>query len=223
MVAKKPVPGKVKTRLSPEISPEEAAVIYQCMLEDKIKEFSTLTGIDLAIAFTPTNAKDAFVSFSRLGFALFAQKGKDLGERLSNIFVDKFTAGYQAVIVIGSDSPDLPKSTVQEAFHLLLSESSDVVFGPCYDGGYYLIGMRKPYPELFKNIPWSTANVLEATLERARKIGIKAELLSWWNDLDTFEDLIGFYNKYRGQKKNDCLRGEKTLSFLSHLKKIHCK
>lgn len=221
VVAKAPVPGKVKTRFLPELTLEEAADLYQCFIHDRINEISTLDGIDKAIAFTPANARETFATFTPNGFKLFAQKGKDLGERLINIFLENLTCGYDAVSIIDSDSPDLPKSIVLESFRILLSNRSDVVFGPCQDGGYYLVGMRKPHPELFKDIPWSTETVLRATLEKAKKIGIKTELLSSWNDLDTFQDLIAFFEKYKDRKSRKNRAGENTISFLSHLERIN--
>jgi rSAM/selenodomain-associated transferase 1 len=221
VMAKEPVPGQVKTRFAPEMTLEEAAGIYRCMVEDRINEVSRLDGTDLAIAFSPADARQAFSAIARPSFALFAQEGNDLGERMRNIFTDNFIAGYHAVTIIGSDSPDLPRSTLQESFRLLMSERADAVFGPCYDGGYYLVSMRKPHPELFENIPWSTDQVLRATLARAGELGLKTELLSWWNDLDTFADLVDFYDRYREKKGNGDLRGAKTHAFLARLKKIH--
>jgi hypothetical protein len=220
VAAKEPVAGMVKTRFSPEISPAESAAIYQCMIDDRITEISSLNGIELAIAFTPNQARDTFASLKRRGFSLFSQTGKDLGERLANIFVDTLKDGYQAVIIIDSDSPDLPKSTVEEAFTLLQADRTDLVLGPCHDGGYYLIGMRNHHPELFDNIPWSTASVLEATLNKGRELGLRTELLAWRNDLDTFDDLVDFYRRYSGATGPDNYPGQKTLSFLSHLERI---
>jgi hypothetical protein len=220
VVAKEPVPGRVKTRLSPALTPQEAATLYQCMLGDRIREIARLDGTDLAIAFTPANAAEAFTPLVRPGFSLFPQRGKDLGERLHNVFVDAFGAGYGAVTIIDSDTPDLPRSVVRKSFGILLSQSSEVVFGPCNDGGYYLVGMRKPHPELFENIPWSTAKVLEATLQKTGEIGLKTELLSTWNDLDSFEDLLAFYQKYRGVKQMNNRPGEQTLTFLANLDQI---
>ena len=221
VVAKEPIPGKVKTRLSPHLSPEEAASLYRCFLEDKIGEISTLTGIDRAIAFTPENAGDTFAALSINGFEIFAQRGNNLGERLHNIFLEKLAQGYEAVSIIDSDSPDLPKTMVAESFRLLLSNQADVVFGPCYDGGYYLVGMKKPHPELFHDIPWSTEDVLSVSLEKARKIGIKTGLLARWNDVDTFEDLRKFYEKYKYRSSEKQWAGKKTIAFLSRLERIN--
>ena len=220
VVAKAPVPGKVKTRLIPHFTPEEAADLYRCFLHDRIVTIKTLKGVDLAIAYTPADARDTFTPFSRNGFSLFSQTGNDLGEMLNNIFLQKLADGYDAVSIIDSDSPDLPGSAVQESFKRLLSNQTDVVFGPCHDGGYYLVGMRKPHPELFYDIPWSTETVLANTLEKAKKLGIKTDLLPWWNDLDTFEDLIVFYNKYKHRSFKTNWAGEKTFLYLSRLKRI---
>ena len=220
IVAKEPVPGKVKTRLFPKFSPTVAADLYRCFLHDRIQEVSTINGVDRAIAYTPEDARETFNTLALDGFELFAQQGKHLGVRLNNIFLEKLSQGYKAVSIVDSDSPDLPKSLIKESFELLLSKQADIVFGPCYDGGYYLVGMRKPHPELFSNIPWSTENVLSVTLEKARKMGLNVKLLSTWNDLDTFEDLIEFYNMYKDRPLSKDWAGNKTFAFLSRLEKI---
>ena len=221
VVAKEPVPGKVKTRLFPELSPTVAADLYRCFLRDRIQEVSTLNEVDRTIAYTPENAKEAFTRLALDGFKLFAQQGKHLGERLNNIFLEKLSQGYKAVSIVDSDSPDLPKSIIKESFDLLSSKQADVVFGPCHDGGYYLVGMRKPHPELFRNIPWSTENVLSITLEKAGKMGLNVKLLSAWNDLDTFEDLLQFYSKYKDRPLPKDFPGNKTFSLLSRLEEIN--
>jgi hypothetical protein len=221
IVAKEPQPGKVKTRLFPKFSPVIAAELYRCFLHDRIREVSTLNGVDRAIAYTPEDARETFTTLALDRFELFAQRGKHLGERLNNIFLEKFSQRYKAVSIVDSDSPDLPKSLIDESFELLLSRQADIVLGPCYDGGYYLVGMRKPHPELFRNIPWSTENVLSVTLEKARKIGLNVKLLSIWNDLDTFEDLVEFYNMYKDRLLSKDWAGSKTLSYLLQLGKIY--
>jgi rSAM/selenodomain-associated transferase 1 len=221
VVAKEPVPGKVKTRFIPQLSPADAAGLYRCSLHDRITEISALNGVDRAIAYTPEDARDTFTELSLDGFELFAQRGKGLGERLNNIFQDNLARGYQAVSIVDSDSPDLPKSIINESFGLLLSKQAEVVLGPCHDGGYYLVGLRKPYPELFRNIPWSTKNVLSTTLEKAGKMGLNVRLLSRWNDLDTFEDILEYYNRYKDRPLSKNWPGKKTFVFLSQLEKFN--
>ena len=220
VVAKAPVPGEVKTRLYPKLTIDEATDLYRCFLQDRIKEIGRLTEIDLAISYTPEESKEYFSRFITNGFHLFPQRGKNLGERLSNIFKDKLADKYDAVSIIDSDTPDLPRSIVQQSFQLLMSNGVDAVFGPCDDGGYYLVAMRRPQPDLFQHIPWSTEAVLAATLERANAIGLKAELLPRWNDLDTFEDLIEFYNRHRHQLSEKNWAGQHTLNYLSRIESI---
>jgi rSAM/selenodomain-associated transferase 1 len=220
VVAKAPVPGEVKTRLVPQFTYEEAAGLYRCFLQDRMMTMKALKGVDMAIAYTPADARNMFVPFSRNGIGLFAQKGNDLGERLNNIFLDKLACGYDAVSIIDSDTPDLPPWIIQESFKRLLSSQFDVVLGPCHDGGYYLIGMCKAHPDLFDDIPWSTETVLSNTLERAKRLGVKTDQLPWWNDLDTFEDLVVYYNQYKSLRPEGQWAGEQTFLFLSHINRI---
>lgn len=217
VMAKDPVPGKVKTRLLPHISALNAAALYRCFLLDRLTEISRLNTVDRAIAFTPENAGATFSELTLDGFEIFAQQGKDLGEKLIHIFEEKFASGYQAVSIVDSDSPDLPRSSITDSFQLLLSKQADVVFGPCHDGGYYLVGMRTPHPELFRDIPWSTAKVLSTSLEKAGKKGLSVKLLPVWNDLDTFEDLLKFYNKYKDRSISEDWAGKKTFAYLAQL------
>jgi uncharacterized protein len=221
IVAKEPIPGKVKTRLSPEISSVDAAGLYRCFLLDRLKGIGALTGVDRGVAYTPEEAGGSFSAMPLDGFDLFPQRGADLGERLNNIFLDKLAMGYDAVSIVDSDSPDLPNSLITESLQLLLSKQAEVVFGPCYDGGYYLVGMRKPHPELFRNIPWSTARVLSLSLEKSRKSGINVKLLSFWNDLDTIEDLLAFYDKYKDRPTFNNGVGTETFAFLSRLERVN--
>jgi len=220
VVAKAPRPGDVKTRLYPALTPMEATDLYHCFIIDRIKEISMLKGIDLAVSYTPEESKEYFARLTSNGFHLFAQRGNNLGERLNNIFVEKAAEGFDAVSIIDSDTPDLPRSFVQQSFKFLLSDRVDAVFGPCHDGGYYLVGMRTPHPELFQDIPWSTDSVLPITLKKAEKKRIKTKLLPQWNDLDTFEDLLEYYQKYKYKLLKNDWTGKETFTFLSNLEKI---
>ena len=220
VVAKAPMPAKVKTRLSPELSPDEATSLYRCFIRDRIREISLLKDIDLAISYTPADSKEFFIKFLSNGFQLFPQRGKDLGQRLHNILVDKLQQGYQAVSIVDSDTPDLPRSIVEQSFQLLGSDGVDAVFGPCHDGGYYLVGMRQPHPELFQNISWSTGTVLQETLAQAEKSGIRAKLLQQWNDLDTYEDLLEYYRKHKDKLPDQNWTGCETFNFLSRMKRV---
>lgn len=217
VVAKTPLPGEVKTRLLTKLTPEEATDLYSCFIRDRIREIGRLQGVDLAIAYTPEASKAYFARFLSNGFQLFPQQGRDLGERLHNIFVRKLGQGYQAVCIIDSDTPDLPRSLVAQAFQWLAEDAADAVFGPCEDGGYYLVGLRQAHSALFADIPWSTAQVLPLSLQKAAAIGLRTRLLPQWNDLDTVDDLLAFYRKYSNRGPGAQLIGRETLNYLSRL------
>ena len=117
------------------------------------------------------------------------QVGSDLGERLTTAFAAAFAADATSVVVIGTDSPDLPIDYIEQAFHLLESCASDAVIGPSIDGGYYLLGTRKLWPMLFCNIPWSTPEVLSSSLRNAEAAGCSTCFLPQWYDIDTIIDL----------------------------------
>lgn len=220
VMAKAPVPGKVKTRLTPAVSSDDAAELSACFLEDRLAEMGMLVGCDRAIAFTPSNAKHCFEKFAGDRFSLFPQKGLDLGARMSNIFKEKRRQGYGGIVLIGSDSPDLPRSIVSEAFDRLVSESVDVILGPAVDGGYYLVGMKQHHPELFEEIPWGTGDVLKTTLEAARKSGIRVACLQTWNDIDTLEDIRRFFHRYEDLPAPKQCPGAITLAYLVNTRKM---
>lgn len=217
IAAKSPLPGTVKTRLQTKLSPLEATDLYRCFLCDRIKEIRRLKAVDLAIAYTPAGSKDDIARFVPDGFRLFAQQGRDLGERMHRIFVQTLSQGYQAVIIIGSDTPDLPRSMITKACQWLADGSTDAVFGPSTDGGYYLVGLREASAELFSDIPWSTAEVLPRSLQRADALNLSVKLLPQWNDLDTFEDLLGYYRKYSENAHREHLVGKETFDYLTRL------
>lgn len=187
--AKRPAPGQVKTRLSPPLSPEEAAELYRCMLEDILEKVSALSGVDKHIFYEPEELAAAFFAQAAPGMTSTPQQGEDLGERMANAFAEMFDAGYEQAAVIGTDIPDIPLEYVAEALDRLASEGADAVFGPSKDGGYYLLAMRKLHAELFRGIRWSSGEVLEKSLERAKEAGIGVSLLPEWHDVDTAEDM----------------------------------
>ena len=114
------------------------------------------------------------------------QRGGGLGERLEHAFAEAFEASRR-VCVIGTDAPGVDRKRVEQAFDSL--DGSDVVFGPTWDGGYYLIGLNRPQPELFRGVPWSTDQVFEASFERASSLGLRPSTLPALSDIDTLEDL----------------------------------
>lgn len=187
--AKQPQAGQTKTRLCPPFSLAEAALIYEAMLHDMLALTNGVVEVERWLFYAPTaTAADYFKGLAPQMHAL-PQHGADLGARLIDAFANAFAAGATSVVVIGTDTPDLPEAYINQAFTLLESTAVDVIFGPATDGGYYLVGARTNWPELFTDIPWSTAEVLSASLHKAATAGISTMLLPEWYDIDTLHDL----------------------------------
>jgi rSAM/selenodomain-associated transferase 1 len=214
IVAKEPVPGKVKTRLSSRFGAHQASELYGLSIQDTIEEMSYLSGHHLALAYTPEDAEPAFKKMLPHPIELFAQQGADLGERLSNIFQRMFAKGYGQVHIINSDSPDLSHRLVSRSISLLKNRETELVLGPCDDGGYYLVGLKRPIPELFTQIPWSTDQVLSTTLEKAQLLNLHCALLRPWYDIDTYDDMLKFLKRNGNRADSQRRAGWRTLKYL---------
>ncbi len=186
VMAKRPSPGQTKTRLTPFLSPAQAAQLYQCFLLDVLDIVRLAPGITPFIAVSPPSESAYFTQLAA-DFGQIPQTGKNLNERLFGVLDQLLEMGYEHVAAINSDSPDLPAAYLQQAFELL--QTNDVVFGPSRDGGYYLIGWKRPYPQLIHNIQMSTPTVLQDSLNIAQQLGLKVAFLPEWYDVDEPEDL----------------------------------
>jgi hypothetical protein len=120
---------------------------------------------------------------------LLPQRGDDLGARILFTFDQLFRQGYTQVIVIDSDTPTLPTAYLEQALSLITARENDVVLGPTEDGGYYLVGLRRSYRELFDRMPWSTSQVFSETRRRSEQYGLAVACTEGWYDVDTPEDL----------------------------------
>jgi rSAM/selenodomain-associated transferase 1 len=189
LFAKEPIPGKVKTRLVPPLTPEGAAELYGSMLRDTIARIGLLKGIDRYLFYDGENGALDFFTEAAPGMTCLPQKGADLGKRMAETLRHVFGKGHGAAVIIGSDSPDLPTEFISNAFTLLAAGDCDAVFGPTEDGGYYLVGMTRLHQELFIDIPWSSDRVMDETLDRAARAGIRTSLLPAWHDVDSESDL----------------------------------
>jgi uncharacterized protein len=187
VMAKAPRPGKVKTRLSPPLTSEQASELNICFLRDTTENIQqvTETGNSAGIVvYTPVGDEAAFDGILPAGFQLLGQQGEGFGERLLHACEDLFACGFSAVCLIDSDSPTMPQEALLQAVTRLSLPGDRLVLGGSDDGGYYLIGVKHSHQRLFEQIEWSTERVLEQTLERAREIGLQAELLPTWYDVD---------------------------------------
>ncbi len=189
VMAKAPVPGQVKTRLIPALNPEQAAQIAERLLRETAVLVHQVEGIRPVIAVSPPEGMERVKEVLSFPARLIPQPEGDLGIRLTRLFQETFDSGAQAVLVLGADHPNLPQEYLAQAVAELRKRGDRVVFGPTEDGGYYLVGMKRPHPELFAGITWSTSEVLRQTLGKAKTSGVSVKLLPSWYDLDRPEDL----------------------------------
>ncbi len=191
VVAKRPMPGKTKTRLSPPLAPELASALYECFLFDTLDQMRQVSEAQHVIAYL-----DECEYFQRLApdFELIPQEGHDLGERLDNALTFYLSRGYERAVIMDSDSPTLPASYLLQAFEVLSSDA-DVVLGPCDDGGYYLIGLKKPSPRLLREVHMSTPAVATETIALAKEEGLSLVTLPTWYDIDDLASLARLINE----------------------------
>ena len=183
---KNPEIGKVKTRLAKSIGEEAALAIYLKLL-GRTHEVADLLNCDKAIYYS--EYVDTEDNWENRRYKKHLQKGDDLGQRMNNAICEAFSAGHSSVCLIGTDIYELTPEIINDAFNKLASH--DIVIGPAEDGGYYLIGMNKPHPEIFQLKHWSTPDVLRETvrlIEAQALTFCKTKLL---NDIDHVEDLKG--------------------------------
>jgi rSAM/selenodomain-associated transferase 1 len=175
--------GKVKTRLAQTVGNQTALDIYKFLLK-KTKDIASKVSADKAIYYSvkirENDIWDAGI------FQKHLQVGKDLGIRMLHAFKNGFDAGYEKVIIIGSDLYDLSSEDIEKAFTALATD--DLVIGPAEDGGYYLLGMKSLHTTIFKNKDWSTETVRKDTLEDLKDKKVK--LLEFKNDIDRYEDIL---------------------------------
>jgi rSAM/selenodomain-associated transferase 1 len=193
--ARVPRPGRVKTRLIPALGPAGAARVYRVLMRRALMAAARLSNVrrELWCADDPDLTRCATIA-RRLGMRLHVQPDGDLGARLSAAFARALeSVGAGPAIVIGSDCPGYTPAYLEQAFGLLETGSPipDAVIGPALDGGYVLIGLRRPAPSLFTGIPWSTDQVLELTREALAAAGLTWRELPPLADIDRPADLAG--------------------------------
>jgi rSAM/selenodomain-associated transferase 1 len=200
--ARAPELGRVKTRLCPPFTADEAVRFHRSLVEDTLERLGTLKRPDLSrtllLSRPLLQAKDLDVP---RGWTIGIQAQGDLGNRLAAFFEGAFRREARRVVVVGTDSPTLPLEIVEEAFEAL--GQVDVTLGPALDGGYYLLGARLHLPQLFHGISWGTEQVLRQTCEVLEKGGHRHHLLVPWYDVDRPPDLerlreeIGYLRRAR--------------------------
>lgn len=192
LFSKYPVPGKAKTRLIPEIGQERAALLHRRMTEHAVSAMRSAQDmpgpcdLELSVCCTGAPLKE-FSKWLGPDLNYVSQPEGDLGCRLLEGFVTAFRNGSERTIAVGCDIPGLTPEILLKGIDALTEH--DIVIGPAEDGGYYLIGMRTPRPELFADILWGTEHVYRQTMEAAKKLGLTAAELPMLSDIDLPADL----------------------------------
>jgi rSAM/selenodomain-associated transferase 1 len=196
---KTPAAGYSKTRLSPPLRPEECAALSACFIRDlagTIHELTRDAGVAGYAVFTPAGTEAALRALLPPGFRLLPQCEGDFGTRLSTA-TGELLERHAGAILVNADSPTLPAGILRAAVDA--TRRGGVVLSPALDGGYTLIGLSKPHPELFEDIPWSTPEVYQATLERARAIALPVIKVPPWYDVDDLPSLRMLEAELRGE------------------------
>ncbi len=187
VMAKAPRPGTVKTRLCPPFTPEQAAELNICFLKDTTQNLANIAAAGRAaglISYTPLGDETLFNDLLPSTFSLLPQRGDSFGERLFLTAQDALACGYGSVCLIDSDSPTVPTAAINTAIAALSRPGDRIVLGPSNDGGYYLIGLKRPHRVPFQNINWSTNTVAAETRARCQAAYIDLVELPLWYDVD---------------------------------------
>ena len=188
MFVRFPGQGQVKSRLAKDLGEEAATNLYRCFVEDLLERFSK-EAYRLRIAFYPAEKEREMREMLGDEFSYIPQTGEDLGERMKLSFLRCFSEGLRAVVLIGSDVPDLPARIVDEAF--LALDEYEAVIGPSVDGGYYLLGFKQDTfnGDVFMGLPWGAETVFQETMKILRRAGAPVHVLPVWWDIDKPEDI----------------------------------
>ncbi len=210
---KYPQKGKVKLRLSADLDETIVQELYRCFVHDTLVAVQKID-VQLRICFLPADEKEKFQEWLGHNLVFVPQKGPNLGERMKQCLTDVCQEGFQRVVLIGSDSPDLPVTYLENAFQEL--HAHDVVLGPAFDGGYYLIGFQRSsfLPSVFDDVDWGTGSVLTQTLQKIQDTNKNVFLLPQWRDVDTLDDLKQLIKR----NKNTSFKSSQTITYLQQKK-----
>ena len=181
---KNPEAGLVKTRLAHAVGDKKALEVYEVLRKHTALVTANVEAERTVYYSRFIPSSDLFLTNK---FTLKLQEGEDLGARMHHAISTEFATGFRHIVLIGTDCYELNSEILIEAFNAL--ERSDAVVGPAIDGGFYLIGLNRPVPELFLNRQWSTPEVFRETIGILQRFAIPCELLAPLPDIDTFEDL----------------------------------
>ena len=199
IMAKAPRPGAVKTRLTPSLSPAAVTALYCCLLDDTLALARSLSDVEVAVMCPDSDVNElarlAGAQLAGKAASVVAQKGEGLAAGLTSVFAHFAEGHRRRVIAFNSDSPHLPRSVLEDAFETLAAH--DVVVGPTYDGGYYLVGAKASHPTLFAGDGMGTSSALERLLARARALELSVGFAAPFYDIDVADDLTRLAEELR--------------------------
>lgn len=219
VMAKEPQPGRALPRLAPELSPGMAAALYRAFVLDVLDTTAAVARADLFGLVHPAGAIPWFRANGNARFDYLPQTGTRLSERMVAAFAELFRRGYGAVVMRNADSPTLPARVVGEALDAL-ERGHDFALGPDLGGGYYLVGMKRPHPELFRGMAAGTTSVREETLKRARSLGLAVHEAPRWLDVDTPDDLAALRAQLDPARRVERALCERTEAMLATLPRL---
>jgi uncharacterized protein len=227
VMAKAPVPGRVKTRLAPPLAVDMAAALSAAFLRDTTENIALIARgakVHGYVAYAPCGAEPLFDGILADGTSLVLADGaavvalrvRGFGRSLLHAAEALFTQGHDAVCLLNSDSPNLPTARLQQMAEALAAPGDRVVLGPAEDGGYYLLGIKAPHPHLFEDVAWSTPHVAAQTRERALALGLPVVELEPWYDVDDEAALVRLIHDL-GSGQRDAYAAPATTACLERL------
>jgi rSAM/selenodomain-associated transferase 1 len=180
LFAKAPVPGRVKTRLQPPLTAEQAASLHFAFVNDLLAALSSSSEFQVEL-----HTDIATDVWSRVGVTQRLQSGADLGLKMFHALDAALCRGHDSAMIVGTDAPTLPLHYLRE----LLRKDADVALGPSEDGGYYAIAARRIDPQMFAGVTWSEPTALQRTVAACERCGLKTATGSTWFDVDEAQDL----------------------------------
>lgn len=210
-----PIAGETKTRLQKIFSPNECAALHRSFLKD-LRVCLKSTELDYFVFYTPKGNYEELRYIFREAKNFKTQHGTDLGEKMYNAISEVLSIGYDSCVLVGSDIPQLNRTDFVEAFEALAHK--DIVLGPTLDYGYYLVGMKKPHIEVFKNQVYGEGSVLKNTIESIKLADLSYQLIKPHLDIDEPEDVFNYSQKI---KLNEVSKDSFTTKYIEMLMKEH--
>lgn len=209
-----PIPGATKTRLMPFLTGEECAQVHSCFVKDIYEKAKTIQA-DLFVFYTPNDEKHLLKQLLGEEAIYLPQYGADLGEKMKNAIGVALRLGYEKVVLIGTDIPQIHPETLNNAFDSL--NEKEIVIHPTFDGGYYLIGMKKEYDSIWKIERYGTNTVIYDTLQHMKTEKLSTAVGQMYYDVDDKGDLLHLYGDI--QKGSVCNCPE-TMKYLEEKLKM---